>query len=348
MTSTATKAARRATSACSFWATPPTPTVNLRRGASAWATYANFSGSASFEDGGDPTNDFERYELLSSEVIERDATIPRDYRMMMSAGPFAELLPGSTLIFQTAFAIGNGIDGLVENGANAQLTFEGAWFNLVPDDPPASSGWGGRETRVDGPAEGIYVDSCAYPGRSPLNVPRGTTVYVNNDCGEERLFQLLCAYEDSSKFRTGINGQETQIFWIVGTAPPPPNMRLDATNRDGVAVYWDNFSESQPDVKTQKLDFEGYRVFRADNWARPLGTSVANGPGAGLWKLLFQADVRNDFGEDTGLDRFRYEPLTKVLNPAIKSDMINFDPSVPGRVPGPGSSLPAGRDRGSV
>jgi len=29
------------------------------------STYSNFSGSASFEDGGDPTNDFERYELLS-------------------------------------------------------------------------------------------------------------------------------------------------------------------------------------------------------------------------------------------------------------------------------------------
>ena len=38
-------------------------------------TYANFSGSASYEDGGDPTNDFERYELMASE-IERDATVP--------------------------------------------------------------------------------------------------------------------------------------------------------------------------------------------------------------------------------------------------------------------------------
>ena len=57
---------------------PPTPTS---------------PGSASFEDGGDPTNDFERYELLSSETIERDAADPRDYRMLMAAGPFTELLP---------------------------------------------------------------------------------------------------------------------------------------------------------------------------------------------------------------------------------------------------------------
>ncbi len=41
------------------------------------------------------------------------------------------------------------------------------------------------------------------------------------------------------------------------------------------------------------------------------GSSVDNGPGAELWKLLFQADVINNFGEDTGLDRYRYEPLTQ-------------------------------------
>ena len=72
------------------------------------ATYANFSGRQSFEDGGDPANDFQRYELLSKRTIDRDATIPRDYRMLMAAGPFAELLPGSTLVFQTAFAIATG------------------------------------------------------------------------------------------------------------------------------------------------------------------------------------------------------------------------------------------------
>jgi hypothetical protein len=76
-----------------------------------------------------------------------------------------------------------------------------------------------------------------------------------------------------------------------------------------------------PDIKTQQMDFEGYRVFRADNWHRPTGTSSANGPGSNLWKMLFETDVRNDFGHDTGLDRFRYEPLTRM--PASqRNDMI--------------------------
>ena len=46
-------------------------------------------------------------------------------------------------------------------------------------------------------------------------------------------------------------------------------MRIDDTEKDGVAIYWDNFSETVPDVKTLKFDFEGYRLWRADNWDRP-------------------------------------------------------------------------------
>jgi len=312
------------------------------------STYANFSGSQSFEDGGDPTNDFERYELLSARNKDRDATIPRDYRMMMAAGPFAELLPGSTLVFQTAFAIGEGPFGLFENASSAQLTFNGAWFNL---DGNITTGVRGRETRVDGPVtgqDGVYIDSCDVSiSNLPITIPRGQTVFINNDCGDEREFLLACGYtdDDSAKFRTGINGQETQIFWIVGTAPPPPTMRLDPANRDGVAVYWDNFSESQRDVKTQIFDFEGYRVFRADDWARPEGSSVLNGPSSDLWKLVFQADVRNGFGEDTGLDRFRYEPLTHILPAAAKEDMINSMKQYMTEFPGKDAPCPQGVTR---
>jgi hypothetical protein len=297
------------------------PTGALAPRAVGIATYANFSGSASFEEGGDPTNDFERYELLSSRTIERDANAPRDYRCLMAAGPFSELQPGSTLVFQTAFAIGVGVEGMLENAANAALTFSGAWFNL---DKDPTTGVGGRETGVVGPANNIYVDSCAVQNRPPVSVPRGETLWINNDCGAERTFRDLCGYtlEDSSKFMTGVAGQESQIFWIVGTAPPPPNMRVDDAATDGVVVYWDNFSESQPDVKSLEFDFEGYRVFRADNWTRPTGTSAANGPPAELWKLLFQTDVVDGLGDDTGLNTYRYEPLRSIMSPAKRNDLV--------------------------
>ena len=286
------------------------------------STYANFSGSQAFEDGGDPTNDFERYELLSQEVIEREQLIPRDYRMLVSAGPFAELFPESTLVFQVAFVAGAGTQAIA-NVASAQLTYDGAWFNL---DGNRITGIDGRETPVVGPAQNVAIDTCRVELRNPISfVPRGTTLWINNDCAKEALFELACGFasEDSAKFRTGIDGKETQINWIVGTAPPPPNMRIDDHSADGVAIYWDNFSETIPDVKTLIFDFEGYRIWRADNWSRPIGSSIDNGPGADLWKLLFEVDLVNNFGTDNGVDQFRYEPLTKMLSPQKKRDFIN-------------------------
>jgi hypothetical protein len=291
-------------------------------------TYANFSGSQSFEQGGDPTNDFERYELLSQQTIERDALVPRDYRMLMSSKMFKRLEPESTLVFQTAFVIGPGLEGMIANAANAQLTYDGAWFNL---DGRKDTGIDGRETRVVGKdGDMVAIDTCRVELRNPIPLARDQIIWINNDCAKEAEFQMMCGYteEDSTKYRTGVDGKETRVNWIVGTAPPPPNMRiwpcaLDATGAQvGVAIYWDNFSETVPDVKTQQYDFEGYRLWRADNWARPLGTSADNGPGAELWKLLFQTDVINNFGTDMGLQRYRYEPLTRVLSPRQKEDFI--------------------------
>lgn len=286
------------------------------------STYSNFSGSASFEEGGDPTNDFERYELLSSETIKRNALVPRDYRMLMDAGPFKELQPGSTLVFQTAFVIGNRLSGMIANASSAQLTFNGAWFDL---DGNPNTGIDFRETPVDAPANNVVIDSCRADLANPINWNQKEPLWINNDCDQEDRARLACGYlpSDSLKFRTGINGQENQLNWIVGTAPPPPEMRVDDHANDGLVVYWDNFSETVPDVKTQIFDFEGYRVWRADNWDRPLGTSQENGPAHNLWKLLFEADVINNFGEDTGLDPYRYEPLTNILSAPQKRDMVN-------------------------
>ena len=304
-------------------------------------TYANFSGQNSFQEGGDPTNDFERYELMSSRTIKRDATIGRDYRMLMVGGPFKEIPPDCTMKIQTAFVIGARTEGLRTNGASAVLTFNGAWFDA---DRDPQTGIAGRETRVDGPAT-IQIDTCLFgPTQPPITVPRGSFVYINNDCGRERLFKDACAYadDDSAKYMTGIAGAETQIFWIVGTAPPPPNLRIDDTSKSGVTVYWDNFSETQPDVKSLAFDFEGYRVFRADNWNRPLGTGAANGPPAELWKLLFQADIVDGLGDDTGLNAYRYEPLTKILPRATKRAMIDGMKNYMGEHPGEEPPCPQG------
>jgi len=284
-------------------------------------TYANFSGQRSFAEGGDPTDDFEAYQLLSSGGRDRDQLVPRDYRMLVSAGPFLELEPERTLVFQVAFVAGRGLSGMVANGANAQLTYEGAWFDL--DNNP-TTGVAGRETPVMGPVTDVVVDSCRAALAIPIDWNRREPIWINNDCAQEQLAMFACGktFADSLTFMTGVGGNESQLNWIVGTAPPPPGMRLVDYAHEGVEIFWDNFSETVPDVKTLEFDFEGYRVWRADGWTRPLGTTELTGPSHDLWKLLFEADVVNGFGADTGLDRWRYEPLVWKYSAAQIRDMV--------------------------
>jgi hypothetical protein len=101
-----------------------------------WVTYAVFSGSQSYEDGGDPTNDFERYELMSSETIEAGVTVPRDVRYVLAAGPFPGMSPGQTLKFQVALFAGdraNNLSEVLQNAAAAKLVYEGEWLDLDGD-----------------------------------------------------------------------------------------------------------------------------------------------------------------------------------------------------------------------
>jgi hypothetical protein len=191
------------------------PTGQLAPDKVGIATYANFAGDQSFEDGGDPTNDFERYELMSSETIERNAAVPRDYRMLAGTGRFAELQPGETLEFVVAFVIGEGLDGLVANAANARIMYEGTWYNL---DGDRRTGVAGRETPIQGPASDVVRDPCDPDLSDPIDVPAREVVWINTDCEREEEFKTACGYSDadSAEFRTGVAGKEAQVHWILG------------------------------------------------------------------------------------------------------------------------------------
>jgi hypothetical protein len=103
-------------------------------------TYADFYGSVSFENGGDPTNDFERYELMSSEYIEPNSATPQDHRTLVVVGPFAEIALGETIEFSFALVVTPRDDFThVERAAKA---YHGLWFDL--DGNPAT-GIDGKE-----------------------------------------------------------------------------------------------------------------------------------------------------------------------------------------------------------
>jgi len=279
-----------------------------------------FSGSAAFDQGGDPSNDEESYSILDGTAPrslppprdlddlrpEQLARRPDDYRMVVSAGPFPFVDRGDTIGFQAALVVGHGFEGMRENAVQAQLTFDGVWLDC---DKNQTTGVFGRETAVCGPelaGQVLRINECDSlcdfaPPSDPgcfVNVPMDGCEWVNDDCALERW----------TEFPTGVDGQECLIHWLVSTAPPPPRMRVH-TSADRVDVFWDNTSETSPDLKTNILDFESYRVWRADNWTRPLGTDERIGPGADLWMLLAEFDLANNrVGSESGLDGIVYVP----------------------------------------
>jgi hypothetical protein len=137
-------------------------------------------------------------------------------------------------------------------------------------------------------------------------------VNVTAECG---WINADCVEEARTGVQTGIDGKECLIHWLIGTAPPPPNMRLVAKENQ-VDILWNNRSETTPDMRLAVIDFESYRIWRADNWTRPFGTDVNTGPGGDLWMLLSEYDLINNIGSDTGLDRIRYLP--KIPDAAVQ------------------------------
>ncbi len=285
-----------------------------------------FSGNAPFDQGGDPGNDDEKYQTMSGlstkslPPLNAQHPFPRegseakkkqDYRILVSAGrdlsnpndhTFETVAPGDTVGFQAALVLGRFFDGMVENAVQAQLTYDGAYLDC--DENPLT-GVEGRETALCPPnfSGQFRKNACdsvctANPAPECFVTVRDSCKFINADCEQEK---------DSGE-ETGIEGKECLIHWLIGTAPPPPSMRLIAKENE-VDILWDNRSETTPDLRLAVVDFESYRVWRADNWTRPFGTDVNTGPGGDLWALMAEFDLpHNNIGSDTGLDPIRYRP----------------------------------------
>ena len=94
----------------------------------------------------DPVSDAERYNLLSGlrpgpfdQVIDVGSQRVDDWRQLLSAGPFfsdasTPFAPDCTLIFQSAFVVGDGEKGLIENAIAAQRIFNRPVEWLLDDE----------------------------------------------------------------------------------------------------------------------------------------------------------------------------------------------------------------------
>ncbi len=101
-------------------------------------SFQRFSGMVSFENGGDPTNDWERYELLQQPGRDPDSLpgMENDYRILMSAPEVTTLAPGETVIFRTALVIGDSFEAMLLSAAEAVVTAQGKYYDR--DGDPAN------------------------------------------------------------------------------------------------------------------------------------------------------------------------------------------------------------------
>ena len=352
-------------------------------------TFQSFAGQTGFEQGGEPGNDDERYQLLSAPLEEWDNdTQPgreADFRILVSAGPFEIVPPGESLNFQVGMVVGSGLGnsdggkGLLAHCAEAALTWYGIYVQGITSVETEAGnvfdpGQRGRETllcredfdtgTVDNPWDNFrpdYMDDSCLDPEWVLNqqgltdddrfswevdgITKTCAMFNMDNCFEcARQLGYICGLEDFVEERwtcnqlnnpetagcTGIDGLDKQIHWLVGMAPPPPGLRLWATD-SRVHIFWDDKSMVTPDIRLQELDFESYRIWRADNWDRPFGTSVTNGPASTLWQMVAEYDIVNNYvsarniggvtqldtiplGANTGLGDVAYRP-TSLDNP---------------------------------
>ncbi|MDX2472316.1 MAG: T9SS type A sorting domain-containing protein [Candidatus Krumholzibacteria bacterium] len=97
-----------------------------------------YRGNMSFDQGGDPTNDDERYQVLSSGDWDPNPFVGQtdDYRITLAAPAVATLQPGESVTFRVALVLGAGIEELLTNAGEAVLTAYGRNFDR--DGDPAN------------------------------------------------------------------------------------------------------------------------------------------------------------------------------------------------------------------
>ncbi|HRX49962.1 MAG TPA: hypothetical protein P5571_01145 [Candidatus Krumholzibacteria bacterium] len=326
-----------------------------------------------------------------------------DYRMLLSNGEFYALAPGRTATLEVALVVGDGLEGLLETCAQVRQIRGGRWYDLDVDYATGlrgretlvcleDMGFSLRDFDAS-PLHEQDPDFYDHTGCVPDHLlhflrpedleelPDGRhCIWVNADTCEECLHArgIPCTKADFERHWhcdepyatpdelvgcTGIYGRETGVRWVTDMPPPPPPLRVWARNR-AVHVYWRDDPETTPDEVHGQIDFEGYGVWRADDWDRPPGASARLGPASSLWHLLAKYDVPSfivrpsglqvgsgrdtlALGAETGLEAIRYRPAC-LDDPAF----LGLEAAVTALLDDPelraGSRLPSVRDARGV
>jgi hypothetical protein len=287
-----------------------------------------------------------------------------DYHFLISNGNHGYFGPGYGTTVEVVFVCGNGLDELLENCANAHQAWEGAWYDLDDNPMTGVDGRESLSCIEDYGLDMSMFKASPYPhmyamatqefcrhelptsynigpedlvlqknGRHCIWINRDNCDECANLRGEPCSKSVFWKYWNCNKRYlslderrgcTGIAGRESVARWITESIPPPPPMRIWAEDA-AVHVVWNSDSEDSVDLITEYEDFEGYQIYRADDWDRPFGTSMETGPPEESWRLIGQYDLVNEavvfrdmmnttladtvqMGHNTGLEIVEHQP----------------------------------------
>lgn len=206
------------------------------------------TGQQPFEQGGDPNNDSERYQLLATNLWDGDTLMPADRRTLLSAGPVTQLDLGESVTVRWALVVGADRDAMLLAAAEAVWTAVGRTFDrdedpgngeefavrwLSPDDQivsvstprlRAGTGSGGVHLRCDlrGSSGVLAVERRAATGvtwRRWSGWDGRAEIIDTDPVGWPRTYDLL---------HRGADGVEKIVDTVEMTGPPPTGLRLDA------------------------------------------------------------------------------------------------------------------------
>ena len=194
-----------------------TSTTEGAQPAARVVTYAHFSGSTSYQNGGDPSNDFQRLELMRSHTVERPPVVPGDYRSLLVVGPIQGFRPDDTITFAMA-AVATPNDGTFANVKNAAELYEGEWFDR--DGNPA--------TGIDGKE---FQEHWFIPGNLPVRIPRVTAAVVRGGVRLEWTVESDVALDGFQVVRRDPGAEAREL--VGGLLVPSTRSFVDTTAKPG-------------------------------------------------------------------------------------------------------------------
>jgi len=242
-----------------------------------------------------------------------------DYQTWWSCGPWRNVPDGGSIQVTVAFTVAPGTFRDVQSWGRDYVAYRGlpdgppkeaALASLMSKYKSLANAYA-----VQVAAEGKYEDRPEWApmltnghGRETVLHPKPGDPLISGkgDCHDdsprppidyyhEDWFDFDCDY-CTGAYNSKAGRGMFHHTWLASAPPPNPNLNVasnynysDNPNRvapagdNQITLAWDNSSETTKDPKTGEFDCRGYRIWKAANWTRPVGSA---GPSDEDWALL--------------------------------------------------------------